>query len=328
MSAVKYKITSRYKNITTGEYEDDIKYITIPAFPGRYKIKIRATYLNAELYEYYDPELYGSFSPEEGVYISPDIVVGKERKTYRIRFHDYHTGKRDSISTCDFTTPSLALEDLTWAEIAKISEAGKAKEVFSIGDKKSLGNGFGSAVIIGFDHDDLTDGSGKAGITFAIDTAVGNSALKALIPSLSNPTMMNSTNTNTGGWGESRMLDQTMSSLGSVSPFRSFLSKIKFVDKAYVVPNNFPSTCDVETAYSRFFLFSCVEVDEGYSETAGILPYKDEGTIYEYWKTNKPVGRLRTAYPNGTFFRIDAAGAMQQSNASDTAYPIQFGFCI
>ena len=55
----------------------------------------------------------------------------------------------------------------SWADIAQISEEGRASEYFNVGDTRTLR--FGSAditlAIAGFNHDDLADGSGKAGMT-------------------------------------------------------------------------------------------------------------------------------------------------------------------
>lgn len=67
--------------------------------------------------------------------------------------------------------PVLANND--WSVINAISEAGLASDVWSIGDKK---DGY---VIVGFDHDDLADGSGKAGITFALDDLTDITAIKS-----------------------------------------------------------------------------------------------------------------------------------------------------
>lgn len=58
----------------------------------------------------------------------------------------------------------------TWAQIAAISESGQAQNYFAVGDKKKfLYNGTTEMefIIIGFNHDNLADGSGKAGITMA-----------------------------------------------------------------------------------------------------------------------------------------------------------------
>lgn len=63
----------------------------------------------------------------------------------------------------------FTFELASWAEISEISRSGKAADTFSIGDKKSieLTNGHTCVVeIVGFDHDELSDGSGeKAGIS-------------------------------------------------------------------------------------------------------------------------------------------------------------------
>ena len=68
-----------------------------------------------------------------------------------------------------------ALNDYTWAEIKTASEGGYAKYMWGLGDTKDLSAFMGQtstsytrATIIGFDHDDLASGSGKAGITFKL----------------------------------------------------------------------------------------------------------------------------------------------------------------
>lgn len=60
--------------------------------------------------------------------------------------------------------------DATWAEIAAISERGEAAIYFALGDEKTISyNGKSVKVsIIAFDHDNLADGSGKAGITIGV----------------------------------------------------------------------------------------------------------------------------------------------------------------
>lgn len=70
-------------------------------------------------------------------------------------------------------TETLQLEGYTWEAIAAISESGLASSTFSIGDTKTMTftnpSGTDETIvfeIVGFDHDDLADGSGKAGITF------------------------------------------------------------------------------------------------------------------------------------------------------------------
>lgn len=52
------------------------------------------------------------------------------------------------------------LANNTWEQIAEASVLGLASELWNLGDKKD------GCSIIGFNHDNLADGSGKAGITF------------------------------------------------------------------------------------------------------------------------------------------------------------------
>ena len=61
------------------------------------------------------------------------------------------------------------LDDLSWDEIDRIGKSGTAREHFALGATKKdyMKNGFVAVwQIIGFDHDDLEDGSGKAPISW------------------------------------------------------------------------------------------------------------------------------------------------------------------
>lgn len=67
---------------------------------------------------------------------------------------------------------ALTFAGASWADIAAVSEAGEASKFFAVGDTKEVvltdtdGNTETITVAIaGFDHDDLADGSGKAGIS-------------------------------------------------------------------------------------------------------------------------------------------------------------------
>lgn len=56
----------------------------------------------------------------------------------------------------------------TWAEIAAVCEAGNAASTYALGDTKQITLTNGKVLtfeIVGFNHDDLADGSGKASIT-------------------------------------------------------------------------------------------------------------------------------------------------------------------
>lgn len=66
------------------------------------------------------------------------------------------------------------LENNTWAQIDEMCTLGIAASIWSIGDKKNvlIDSEPYPASIVGFDHDDLSDGSGKASITFGIDNRI------------------------------------------------------------------------------------------------------------------------------------------------------------
>lgn len=72
-----------------------------------------------------------------------------------------------------FTAPviSATFADTTWAEITEIAESGLAPSIFKIGESRQITDSNGASwtvQIVGFSHDDKTDGSGKAGITFRV----------------------------------------------------------------------------------------------------------------------------------------------------------------
>lgn len=75
-------------------------------------------------------------------------------------------------------TEALTFANATWAQIAQLSESGDAPNVFSVGDEKTIAFNFNGTYenvnvrIIGFNHDDLADGSGKAGISMALSQAI------------------------------------------------------------------------------------------------------------------------------------------------------------
>lgn len=67
------------------------------------------------------------------------------------------------------------LQSLSWAQINAIAESGTAADSFYIGETKTLKLISGESVtfvILGFDHDDLADGTGKAKITFGMEQLI------------------------------------------------------------------------------------------------------------------------------------------------------------
>jgi hypothetical protein len=78
--------------------------------------------------------------------------------------------------TCDASYTAVWMDAIlfassSWANIAKVCESGKAATTFALGDERIIpvtvnGTTYDyKAKIVGFDHDDLADGTGKAGIS-------------------------------------------------------------------------------------------------------------------------------------------------------------------
>lgn len=216
-----------------------------------------------------------------------------------------------------------------WAAIAKISEDGLAENYFSVGDEKTIELTTGeqvTLVILGFNHDDLTSG-GKAGITIG---------MKEL---LATKYRMNASNTNAGGWDESKMRTSTMATLLSQLP-SDLQGVIKQVNKKATAGG---ASTSITTSADKLWLFAEVEIDG--TTSAG---YADEGEQYEYWKTVKDgtVADDRKKYlSNGSgsasgwwlrssrlgysasFWCVLSSGSVGNSVASNS-YGVSFGFCV
>lgn len=83
-------------------------------------------------------------------------------------------------------TSVITFANASWSQIAEISASGEAPTKFAVGDTKTLTLTFSDTTetikvrIIGFNHDDLADGSGKAGISIASAQALTTGILTAM----------------------------------------------------------------------------------------------------------------------------------------------------
>ena len=234
----------------------------------------------------------------------------------------------DALFASTPTPVSFATDD--WATIAAASENGSAQNVYNVGDEKTITLSTDeqiTLVILGFNHDDLSDGSGKAGITIG---------MKNLLATRYD---MNSTNINAGGWDESQMRTSTMATLLSQLP-SDLQSVIKQVNKKATAGSESTS---ITTSADKLWLFAEVEVD-GTTEEG----YASEGEQYEYWQTVKDgtVAADRIKYlSNGSgsedtwwlrspnvsssinFRTISWQGSFNSNNAN-VFNSVCFGFCV
>lgn len=145
----------------------------------------------------------------------------------------------------------------------------KAKAAMDAGTKFSMKLTDGQTMtyrIIGINHDDLADGSGKAGLTF-LTTSTGIVS------------RMNATNTNVGGWEKSE-LRQKMNSgeIWNLMP-SEFQSKVKEVTKFTNNVGGGKKNIDVSSTSDKLFLLSPTEIWGGKSYGVN----QEEGCQYEYY---------------------------------------------
>ena len=191
----------------------------------------------------------------------------------------------------------------------------KAKAAMEAGTKFSAKLTNGKTLeyrIVGINHDDLADGSGKAGLTFeATNTALSTQR-------------MNATDTNAGGWEKSELRGRLNSGdLWSLLP-SELQSKVKSVKK--MTDNKGGGTAGTPSATTdKVFLLSSTEV-------WGDLDH--DGTQYEYYKS-KGVTRsnysgasssndhwTRSVRPSfsASFRFVDSGGDWTYYFAADTYY--------
>ena len=165
----------------------------------------------------------------------------------------------------------------------------KAEAAMNAGTKFSMKLTNGKTLeyrIIGINHDDLADGTGKAGLTF-------------LTTSTTISSRMNATNTNAGGWEKSE-LRQKMNSgeIWNLMP-SDFQSKVKAVRK---LTNNVGGTDEnaaVTATSDKLFLLSYSEIVPT-SYWASSYPWtSSEGTQYEAFK-----GKVTNNYSGNDCLKI------------------------
>lgn len=209
----------------------------------------------------------------------------------------------------------------------------KAKAAMDAGTKFSVKLTNGKTLqyrIIGIDHDDLADGSGKAGLTF-------------LTTSTTIFSRINATNTNAGGWEKSE-LRQKMNSgeIWNLMP-SDFQSKVKTVTK---LTNNVGGTdknATVTATSDKLFLLSYSEIVPT-SYWADNYPWtSSEGTQYEAYKgkvTENYSGNAclqigdnwweRSVHPSHSacFIHVNGSGGPLHFNNATTSYRVCPAWCF
>lgn len=210
----------------------------------------------------------------------------------------------------------------TWAQIAKASAAGKASQLWSVGDTKDItvGSETLTLVIMGFNHDDLASG-GKAGITFGMKNLMATTR------------RMNASNTNSGGFTGSEMYSWLQNTLLPTLP-SDLQAVLKSVNKKTSAGSQ---SSTINTNSMKLFLFSEIEIfgsttyskaGEGsqysyFATAANRIKYLSNGFgSAGWWWERSPRGSN-----SGGFCSVGSGGGAGNGSA-DSAGGVCFGFCV
>ena len=254
----------------------------------------------------------------------------------------------------------ITFANATWAQIAEISEAGEAENYFAVGDTKqvSWGDDTITVAIAGFDHDDLADGSGKAGISIVCMSVPDyQAAWTTISPSSNNYSKYIYTGERTqlrtildgdiwnGLPAELQSVVKNVNKLSAKS-FNKYPGTVSTSEKLWLLSadeighsatadNLGPGTPTVPALGSKYDLFTTCDLRV--NNTVRITPTVGSSNTYSYgwWlRTNCCNGTMN--YPGLLYMKRSsnsyATGLISQfsltsRNYTDT-YHLRFGFCV
>lgn len=167
--------------------------------------------------------------------------------------------------------------------------------------------------IIGKNHDDLADGTGKAPLTFQM-----HDCYTTAYP-------MNDTNTNVGGWRDCQMRTQTMPALKALLP-AEVQAGIRPVNKLTSAGNQSSS---IQTTNDKLFLLSEIEIFGSTTHS-----FAGEGKQYDYYKAgNSKVKDLRwwersPRSSNSAYFCLVYSTGVAGVDSASYSNGVAFGFCF
>ena len=209
--------------------------------------------------------------------------------------------------------------DNTWEQIIKACQKKRIPSTWKVADQKAMTIGDKDYMIdiIGINHDIYTAG-GTAPLTFQLHDCYANTQV------------MNSSNTNSGGWTSCAMRSTHLPAILALMP-TEVQNGIREVNKLTSAGNK---SATINTTADKLFLLSEVE-------TFGSTIYSaaGEGTQYDYYKAGNSKVKNRNgsaaewwerspgASGSTRFCLVDGDGNANRSSAS-FAYGVAFGFCF
>ena len=208
----------------------------------------------------------------------------------------------------------------TWEQIIAACHNNAVPDTWKVADQKPMTiNGVDYQIdIIGKNHDDYSDGSGKAPLTFQLHDCYGTKY------------QMNSSDTNIGGWTNCAMRSTHLPAILALMP-TEVQSVIREVNKLTSEGNK---SSTIDTTADKLFLLSEIEIfGRGSYSKIG------EGTQYDYYKAGKSKSKNYNGSasgwwersPNGnttTRFCVVADNGSAQRNYPSSARGVAFAFCF
>lgn len=210
----------------------------------------------------------------------------------------------------------------TWEQIIEACHNNAVPDTWKVADQKSMTiNGADYQIdIIGKNHDDYSDGSGKAPLTFQMHDCYADTE------------QMNSSNTNVGGWGSCDMRLTHLPAILALMP-TAVQSGIREVNKLTSEGNR---GTNIITKQDKLFLLSEIEIFGSVKQSKS-----GEGTQYDYYKAgnskikkyNGRASSWRERSPMGSnslYFCIvgsDGNASYTTANAK-TNMGVAFAFCF
>lgn len=210
--------------------------------------------------------------------------------------------------------------DNDWATIIKACHKNQVPETWVVGNQKAMMiNGADYVIdIIGKNHDDYADGSGKAPLTFQLHDCYAD------------VNRMNSSNTNSGGWTSCAMRSTHLPAILALMP-TEVQNGIREVNKLTSAGSQ---SATINTTADKLFLLSEIEIFGNITYSAS-----GEGTQYAYYKA----GNSKVKNYNGSanrwwqrspyignytsFCAVSNSGLADYISANDV-YCISFAFCF
>ena len=153
----------------------------------------------------------------------------------------------------------------TWEQIIEACHNNAVPDTWNVADNKPMTiNGVDYQIdIIGKNHDDYSDGSGKAPLTFQMHDCYADTK------------QMNSTNTNNGGWTSCAMRSTHLPAILALMP-TEVQNGIREVNKLTSAGSR---SAAINTTADKLFLLSEIEIFSKVSDSNS-----GEGTRYDYYK--------------------------------------------